>query len=255
MPPKNEGITAPIAFGISEKDFTLLLCEGQKAFHEALNPRINRIIDEFLDKQTALPLRLTSHDMNLLAVPYCEAVRWGAERLVKELCEAVANRRVLGARECKWIKTQVDSFISKLTSHEGASYLLALALPVTISNQQKAEQMLAETLAELAGSGLLTRKSDEALKLGLAQHGRSNVRRANAEIIAPAALKVTDPLKFPMLTVAEAQKVLGKSRSTIYRWLDEGRLSRASLGRSAGKRGSCMILTNSLKKLLEESTE
>jgi excisionase family DNA binding protein len=56
-------------------------------------------------------------------------------------------------------------------------------------------------------------------------------------------------------TVADAMGLLGVSRPTIYRWIDEGKLKRASLGKVGGKRRACRILPESISKLLEESSE
>jgi hypothetical protein len=66
------------------------------------------------------------------------------------------------------------------------------------------------------------------------------------------AAKLADPGSHPTLTIKETQQVFtGKSRSTLYRWLDAGWLERASLGRRPGERGSCLILTKSVKNALE----
>ena len=131
-------------FGISEEDFTLLYLEGIKASQEALNSRVNRTIDEMLDKQTGSPLRLNSDDMNRLGARFCEAVRQGAERMAEELANAVGNRRRLGATEREWIKEQVNSFISELTSPKAAHAFFAgqVAQNFTIANPQEAELSL-----------------------------------------------------------------------------------------------------------------
>ena len=71
-----------------------------------------------------------------------------------------------------------------------------------------------------------------------------------------ASKKIANPRKHPFLTLAEAREILGgKSRSTIYRWLEEGKLTRANLGRKPGKRAAVLILTASILKLLEEDPE
>jgi|GEM_PF-2521532 predicted site-specific integrase-resolvase len=58
------------------------------------------------------------------------------------------------------------------------------------------------------------------------------------------------------MNINEAQRAFTDiSRSTIYRWLNEGKLQRASLGKKSGKRSRVLIRTESVKKLLDESAE
>jgi hypothetical protein len=76
--------------------------------------------------------------------------------------------------------------------------------------------------------------------------------------IAPAASpgeQVADPISYPTMTVGAVQQLFHKSRSTLYRWLDEGKLKRAAMGATPGKRRSCLILTWSVKEFLKESSE
>lgn len=68
--------------------------------------------------------------------------------------------------------------------------------------------------------------------------------------------KLANPDRFPVLTVPETAELFrGVSRSTIYRWLEEGKLDRAGLGKKAGKRGRCLITTDSVARLLQKSDE
>jgi hypothetical protein len=181
--------TGPAAVGISENDFSLLLREGKKAFHKALDARINVTVDEFLVKQPDSPLQLTSLDMIRLSARYCEAVRQGAERLAQELAGAIVNRRRLGPLEREWIELQVGRFISELTPPEAAHDLFSQGVSryFTIGNPQEAEEALANSLSNLAGSGLLTRTSDEALDLALARHGTLRTPLNDTMIDVPSA--------------------------------------------------------------------
>ena len=67
--------------------------------------------------------------------------------------------------------------------------------------------------------------------------------------------KLAHPSEYPTIDVKEAQQVLRVSRSTIYRWVEEGKLQRASLGRESGRRGRMLLLTESVKRMLEVSSE
>lgn len=182
MTPEDDNVAVPatrgVAFGLSEEDFALLRSEGIKAFREALNPILNRTIDEFLDQQTGSPLQLNADHMNRLAARYCEAVRQGAKRLAKDLGDAIGNRQGLGTEALKWIETCVDCFISELTSSKAVHDLFEglVQITFTVANPREAEQMLSESFSKLDSSGVLTKKSDEALKLAIALHGSSSAR-------------------------------------------------------------------------------
>jgi len=68
--------------------------------------------------------------------------------------------------------------------------------------------------------------------------------------------KLESPGDFPTLDIHETMQVLsGLSRSTIYRWADEGILKRSSTGKTSGKRSKVLFKTESVKKILEESSE
>jgi hypothetical protein len=182
MTPEDDNVAVPatrgIAFGLSEEDFALLRSEGIKAFREALNPILNRTIDEFLAQQTGSPFQLNADHMNRLAARYCEAVRQGAKRLAKDLGDAIGNRQGLGTEALKWIETCVDCFISELTSSTAVHDLFEglVQITFTVANPREAEQMLSESFSKLDSSGLLTKKSDEALKLAIALRGSSSAR-------------------------------------------------------------------------------
>ena len=66
---------------------------------------------------------------------------------------------------------------------------------------------------------------------------------------------MADPTKYLTMTIEEVRSIFGKSRSTIYRWLDEGCLKRAHLGKKQGSRRTALILTKSVIKMHEENSE
>jgi hypothetical protein len=57
------------------------------------------------------------------------------------------------------------------------------------------------------------------------------------------------------MTLPEVMRVLPVSRAQIYRYLDEGSLCRAGLNKKAGKRSKVLVLTSSVKNMLEEGAE
>jgi hypothetical protein len=65
--------------------------------------------------------------------------------------------------------------------------------------------------------------------------------------------KIKKPERYPTMTLQEVLSVIPVSRSTIYRYVDEGKLLRPRLNKKAGKRAKFLILTKSVAKLLEET--
>jgi hypothetical protein len=82
---------------------------------------------------------------------------------------------------------------------------------------------------------------------------------AGKPFLSPAAeagwRKLENPAKYTTMTLAETMAVLGKKRTTIYRWLEVGKLVRSSGGRKPGERGCVLIRTSSVAKFLEEGSE
>jgi len=69
------------------------------------------------------------------------------------------------------------------------------------------------------------------------------------------AEKLKDPKGHPFMTVEEARAKLHVSRSTVYRWLEEGQLKRARTRKETGRKARCLIDTQSVVDLLEPSPE
>jgi len=71
-----------------------------------------------------------------------------------------------------------------------------------------------------------------------------------------AADKLANLSQYPTMNIGEVRRAFGGvSRSTIYRWTEEGKLQRAHLGKKRGRRGRVLFLTASVKKMLEDSPE
>lgn len=67
--------------------------------------------------------------------------------------------------------------------------------------------------------------------------------------------KLADPAKFPLMTVPEVMAVLGISRATVYRCLDDGRLDRPGMSKRPGKKSKALVFTASVRKMLEPAEE
>jgi hypothetical protein len=79
---------------------------------------------------------------------------------------------------------------------------------------------------------------------------------AGGKQVASVADKLANPSRYPTMNIDEVRQALGDvSRSTIYRWAEEGKLVRAHLGRESGKRSRVLLRTERVKKMLDESPE
>ncbi len=107
----------------------------------------------------------------------------------------------------------------------------------------EARRYLAEQKTDLAkGSRSLAHSLSELSSKGQASAVGSDVKLAN-------------PSKFPTMTVSEVMAHLGISRSSVYRYINEGRLDRPGLNKKAGKRSKTLILTRSVQKMLQEAED
>jgi predicted DNA-binding transcriptional regulator AlpA len=98
--------------------------------------------------------------------------------------------------------------------------------------------------AELATSRATRGRSVRTAKV----HGNSKSQAAKA-----IAVKLKHPADYPTMTLAEVRSVIPVSRSTIYRYVDEGKLKRPKLGKKIGRRTRFLVLTTSVVRMLQES--
>ena len=83
------------------------------------------------------------------------------------------------------------------------------------------------------------------MAVGATQRKRTHPKpqqKADAGVSSDA--KLTDATKFPTMTVQEVMALLHVSRSSVYRFLNEGRLDRPGLNKRPGKKSKTLILTS-----------
>jgi hypothetical protein len=68
--------------------------------------------------------------------------------------------------------------------------------------------------------------------------------------VSPHA-KLTNATKFPTMTVPEVMALLHVSRSSVYRFLNEGRLDRPGLNKRPGKKSKTLVLTSSVQRMMQ----
>ena len=126
------------------------------------------------------------------------------------------------------------------------------SLPAADQQNQPVSGGREETLSSAAAAGeRIAEPGEGELKVAQVGAGTQRTRR-----MPSVAQKLENPGDFPTLDMDEVRQALNQpSRSTIYRWADEGKLERASLGKISGKRSKFLVKTESVKRMLEENAE
>lgn len=111
--------------------------------------------------------------MHRVAFHYCVAVKKAADRLTTELSEAVGHQLGLGTQQQQQIRARILFFVQERTSLEAAGAVLTWVTEFfTIANPKEGEQILAQSLADAADSGLLlTSESLKILRYSTAKYG------------------------------------------------------------------------------------
>jgi hypothetical protein len=243
---------------VSDDDFPAILRHTNEFLSGRIGALVQKKIDELRLRQTPM-VSVQKSELWFFASDYRIAVAKATGNLAKDLVQAAGSRKGLGKRELNWIEGQARSFSNSKTTPEVASRLFSETYGMfTISDSQKNEDEFVQEVSMATDHPQSMGEARKELGYARALYGkrRPPVVRPRRVEGPPPGKKVADPVSYPTLTVPETRELFGKARSTIYRWLGEkGKLERASLGKQPGKKGSCLILTESARKLLAESAE
>ena len=199
---------------------------------------VHPIVEELSQGQLSEPIDFGAENLRRLAALYCDALRNTVGKYAEELLQAVANRQRLGPRQLQLIMHEANRIIAKQTSGGAASGLIAsVSAYFQVGDHQAAEEVLSNDLSILATP--VAKNVAETIRHAQALYGERPVPEPTPTD------KMTNPALYPTMTVPEVMKVLKRSRSTVHRYLDEGKLKRARL------RGA--ILTTSVAGLLKEN--
>jgi hypothetical protein len=218
---------------------------------------------ELLKRQTSSSpaIALLRPEIALFKESYLAAVIETTAEFAGELAQALGRRKGLAEQQQRWVKSRVLKFFRRMTSAKAAKALFEEAFSgrFNLANEQQSEKEFLEQVATTRTRSLRLNSADEAIKHAVALYPAHERSEEKLRAIAPSPTpgeKVADPIRYPTMTLSEVRALFPhKSRSTIYRWLEEGKLKRAAMGEKPGKRRSCLILTSSVKELLEESSE
>jgi hypothetical protein len=218
--------------------------------------------DDLLTRQVGSPavITLVKTEIVLFAAAYIAAVRETTKEFTEELAGVVGRRKGLGKPERKWVLGRIRDFYQSMTSPTaGEAWFHEAFSMFTLTNEEETKKDLLDQVNKLAGSNPPSSSRRAIAALIAMYRGHSHKEEEPRKKPAPIPTggeKVADPARYPTMTVAEVREVLSmKSRSTIYRYLEEGPLERADMGKKSGKRRSCLIRTSSVRSLLKESSE
>lgn len=239
-----------------------------KKSNRLLLRRIGRLIAEetekLLKRQIGSPpgITLLKPEITLFTAHYVAAVIETAGELAEELAQAVGQRKGLAGEQQRWVKSQSYKFFYRRTSAKVSKAVFneAFSSYFNVANEEQSESEFVRQVARAKARSLPLNSVGEAIEHAVALYparGRSaDEPHKNSPSPTPGE-KVANPIRYPVMTPSEVSELFsGKSRSTIYRWLDEkGKLKRAAMSEKPGKRRTCFILTSSVKELLRESSE
>ena len=234
---------------LSKEQLSVIRGKVEKDFKLNVGGLIHQKIDELIERQSSIPITLAASELYLFGQSYWETVRGGAARLAAALGQAKGLRGELTAQGHREIEGEVRRFLKTYSSRKAASDLVTLTTSgfFEIANRNEAIRNLAKHLSGFMRTGTGMRSAKKELTYAIAVYGGATPQRLTG------GEKIRNPVKYPTMTMAEAREVLLASRSTIYRWLEEGTLERASVGKQPGTRGKVLILTKSVVKFLKKN--
>jgi Helix-turn-helix domain len=250
-----------IASELSEKHFLPILKKSERLLLRRVGGLIAEKTDELLKRQTSSSpdITLLKPEITLFKAGYVAAVLETTGELAGELAQAVGRRKGLAKQQRRWVKSQFLEFFHRMTSAKVAEALFRQAFGLfPPANEEQSEEELVRQVTRTKATSRLLHSAYEAIEHAVAlypTHERSGEEPRKIALAPSPGEQVADPIRYPSMTVTDVQQLFHKSRSSVNRWLDEGKLKRAAMGEKPGKRRSCLILTSSVKELLKESSE
>jgi excisionase family DNA binding protein len=243
---------------ISQASIKILRRDAKKLLCNQLGGVSNEIIDYVLNRQQVVtPVVLERESILAWAARYRGAIQRAAVSYAEALAQLIGSRKGLGRKDLVWIRREAAAFLRTYISSRKRRHFVAWSLSgiAEIEAAAKADIFFNRVLAKYGKAPLIKPVRD---KLADAQelYGRTKKNLRNAETLKPTpAQKVANPEAFPLMNAQEIAARLGVTRSTVARWADDGKLKRVGMGKTTGKRARLQITTQSVKKLLEESSE
>jgi hypothetical protein len=235
---------------ISNEEISVIWEKAQRDFSYAAGSHADRKIHDLEQRQPLGSLSIS--ELRTFAFTYSDILRVQAGQLAARLIQTI-GRRHFQIQERAWIRKAARLFIQHRKSKGAAVTLFAEVFGnFTIQNEAEARNSFCAILARIPITLLMIHVEKE-LELARTQY-RLDVEKQDAirRELSPGEM-VADPVRYRTLRVEAVMKLFHKSRSTIYRWIDEGKLERAPLSSGEGKRTSCLILTKSVAKLLGQN--
>jgi excisionase family DNA binding protein len=242
---------------MSQASIQILRRDAEKLLSTQLGGLSNEIIDYVLNRQEfGTPVVLEREFIRVWAARYRGAIQRAAVSYAEALAQLIGSTKGLGRKDLVWILREAAAFLRTYISSRASEHFIAWSLSgiAEIEKAAQADIFFNRALAEYGKAPLIKPVRD---KLADAQelYERTKKNLRNAETLPTPAQKLANPEAFPLMNASEIAAYFVVSRSTVARWVDEGRLKRVAMGKTTGKRAGLRITTKSVKKFSEEYSE
>jgi Helix-turn-helix domain len=255
LPPPTD--IRPPSDKISQASIQILRRDAEKLLSNQLGELSNEIIDYVLNRQQVItPVVLEREFIRKWAARYRGVIQRAAVSYAEALARLIGSTKGLGRKDLVWILREAAAFFRNHISSRKSEHFMAWSSAgvAEIEAVAEADVYFNRALTEYGKAPLIKPVRD---KLADAQelYGRTKKNLRNAETLATPAQKLANPEAFPLMNASEIAAYFVVSRSTVARWVDEGRLKRVGMGKTTGKRAGLRITTKSVKKFSEEYSE
>lgn len=234
--------------------------EADNYLQHQLGGITNEVIEYLLDKQrlTTGSILVEREHVRQWAARYWGAIRRAAVIYAEGLARDIGLRKGLGPADLKWIRREIGAFFRRhIFGGEPATFLTRSSAGVAeMQAPMDIDSYFQFTLERYAKAPLLMKPVMDKLVYVQQLYARTKKRKFDSDASHPtAAQKLANPEAHPYMDAKEIAGYCQVSRSTVARWVDEGKIKRAGMGKKAGKRTRLLVLTQSLKRYLQESSE
>jgi excisionase family DNA binding protein len=236
----------------------MLRCDADRALSRRLAGIANEIIDYLLERQGHSPMiQVEQAYIPRWASRYRRAVINEAVSYAAKLAETIGLKKGIGPRDVRWIVREFGAFIRRHTSgDEPATFVSTSSAGIAeIQSPEEVDDYFSRALTRYKKIPSPMRDVRSELLKPQEIYGRTKKSRRESGTVRSAtpAEMVKNPGAFPTMTCKQVAELLQISRSTVARWVYEGKLARGGSENASGKRARMLIKTESVRKYLDEN--
>jgi hypothetical protein len=226
---------------LPDADLRIIQSKIADDFTTHVDRGITRFIQPFIQQVSAGQLRepvvLSSSLRDYLAPTYCSAVRQALRAYAADVVLSLTHRRRMNPKQVQGLMCDTNRIIERQTSARTACALIGqVSNYLRIDDCRGAAKVLKKAIGGL--THFLKKVVAEDMRWILAIYGSQD----SPHETTTAHAKVADPKQFPAVTILETMEVLNRSRSSVYRYLEEGRLMPGPLSGTVTTRSVAEVL-------------